>query len=55
MQVPLQVGCRTQEEGVFRRTLGQGWKRGAHHGVKSKSEEHQEKDDGPERREGQPG
>lgn len=28
---------------------------GAHHSVKSKSEEHQEKDDGPERREGQPG
>lgn len=28
---------------------------GAHHSVKSKSEEHQEKDDGPERRERQPG
>lgn len=28
---------------------------GAHHGVKSKSEKHQEKDDGPEWREGQPG
>lgn len=29
--------------------------KGAHHSVKSKSEEHQEKDDGPERRERQPG
>lgn len=27
---------------------------GAYHSVKSKSEEHQEKDDGPEWREGQP-
>lgn len=45
-------------EGVFRRSLRRVSERGgegAHHSVKSKSEEHQEKDDGPERREGQPG
>lgn len=43
-------------EGSAQREPGEGMGGGgAHHSVKSKSEEHQEKDDGPERREGQPG
>lgn len=46
---------RTQRGGL-QKELGAGIEReGTHHSVKAKSKEHQEEDDGPERREGQPG